>query len=236
MKKMLQESECLEEDLRLVWVLAKNSSRRGFWATPYRMCSKQGHHGKSLECVESKIVWRPACGSLVHQGLNLLMCVGEGKRWGGEGKRWVGKARLLQITGGLYSTLATLDLILCAMKRVFSHGKTWSYTRSGKVTHTYMLNCIWLFCDPVDCSPPGSYVHGILQARIPEVVAITFSSGTSQPGIEPVSLVSLASASLAGGFFTTSATWEALWYLCRTEKKKKNTEIGSKKISRRLLL
>ena len=174
MNKMLQESECLEEDLRLVWVLAKNSSRWGFWATPYRMCSKKGHHGKSLECVESKIVWRPACGSLVHQGLNLLVCVGEGKRWGG-------KARLLQITGVLYSRLASLDLILCAMKRVFNHRKTWSYMCSGKVTHTYMLNCIWLSCDPVDCSPPGSYVHGILQARIPEVVAITFSSGSSQP-------------------------------------------------------
>ena len=30
-------------------------------------------------------------------------------------------------------------------------------------------------CDPVDCSPPGSSVHGILQARIPEWVAISFS-------------------------------------------------------------
>ena len=31
-------------------------------------------------------------------------------------------------------------------------------------------------CDPVDCSPPGSCVHGILQARILEWVAISFSS------------------------------------------------------------
>ena len=31
-------------------------------------------------------------------------------------------------------------------------------------------------CDPVDCSPPGSSVHGILQARILEWVAISFSS------------------------------------------------------------
>ena len=30
-------------------------------------------------------------------------------------------------------------------------------------------------CDPVDCSPPGSSVHGILQARIREWVAISFS-------------------------------------------------------------
>ena len=35
--------------------------------------------------------------------------------------------------------------------------------------------------DPVDCSPPGSSVHGILQARILEWVAISFSRGSSQP-------------------------------------------------------
>ena len=31
-------------------------------------------------------------------------------------------------------------------------------------------------CDPMDCSPPGSFVHGILQARILEWVAISFST------------------------------------------------------------
>ena len=30
-------------------------------------------------------------------------------------------------------------------------------------------------CDPMDCSPPGSSVHGIFQARIPEWVAVSFS-------------------------------------------------------------
>ena len=34
-------------------------------------------------------------------------------------------------------------------------------------------------CDPVDCSPPGSSVHGILQARVLEWVAIPFSRGSS---------------------------------------------------------
>ena len=34
-------------------------------------------------------------------------------------------------------------------------------------------------CDPMDCSPPGSSVHGILQARILEWVAIPFSRGSS---------------------------------------------------------
>ena len=36
-------------------------------------------------------------------------------------------------------------------------------------------------CDSVDYSPPGSSVHGILQARILEWVAISFSKGSSQP-------------------------------------------------------
>ena len=40
--------------------------------------------------------------------------------------------------------------------------------------------CLTL-CSPTDCSPPGSSVRGISQARIPERVAISFSRGSSQP-------------------------------------------------------
>ena len=36
-------------------------------------------------------------------------------------------------------------------------------------------------CDPMDCSPPGSSVHGIFQAWILEWVAISFSRGSSWP-------------------------------------------------------
>ena len=39
-------------------------------------------------------------------------------------------------------------------------------------------------CDPMNCRPPGSSVHGILQARILEWVATPFSRGSSQPGIK----------------------------------------------------
>ena len=62
-------------------------------------------------------------------------------------------------------------------------------------------------CDPVDCSLPGSSVHGILQARILEWVAISFSRGSSQPRIEHASLMSPA---LAGRSCTPNATWEAI--------------------------
>ena len=40
-------------------------------------------------------------------------------------------------------------------------------------------------CDPVDYSPTGSSVHGILQARILEWIAISFSRDLPDPGIEP---------------------------------------------------
>ena len=40
-------------------------------------------------------------------------------------------------------------------------------------------------CDPVDCSPPGSSVHGILQARILEWVAMLSSRDLPNPGIKP---------------------------------------------------
>ena len=36
-------------------------------------------------------------------------------------------------------------------------------------------------CDPMDCSPSGSSIHGILQARILEWVAIAFSRGSFRP-------------------------------------------------------
>ena len=41
-------------------------------------------------------------------------------------------------------------------------------------------SCLTL-CDPMDCSLPGSSVHGILQARVLEWVAIFFSRGSSRP-------------------------------------------------------
>ena len=47
--------------------------------------------------------------------------------------------------------------------------------------------CPILF-DPIDCSPPGSSVHEILQSRILEWVAIPFSRGFPDSGIKPGSL------------------------------------------------
>ena len=50
-----------------------------------------------------------------------------------------------------------------------------------------LRSCLTL-CDPVDCSPPGSSVHGILQARILEWVACPPPGNYPDPGTEPASL------------------------------------------------
>ena len=62
--------------------------------------------------------------------------------------------------------------------------------------------CLTL-CDPMDCSLPGSSVHGILQARILKWVAIPFSRGSSWP--RERTWVS----HIAGKFFTIRTTREA---------------------------
>ena len=66
-------------------------------------------------------------------------------------------------------------------------------------SHQVMSNS----CDPTDCSPPGSSVQGILQVRILEWVAISFSRGYSPPRKQtPISWT-------AGRFFTNWAMTEA---------------------------
>ena len=87
-----------------------------------------------------------------------------------------------------------------------------------------MAHCAWMhakslqpcltLCNPMDCSLSGFSVHGILQARILEWVAMP-----SPPGDIPnpeIELASLLSPALASRFFTTSATWEAQSLLSST--------------------
>ena len=62
-------------------------------------------------------------------------------------------------------------------------------------------------CHPMDCSLPGSPVHEILQARVLEWVAISFSTGSFQPRDQT------QVSCIAGGFLTSWATREALSHL-----------------------
>ena len=85
--------------------------------------------------------------------------------------------------------------------------------------HTYIYIYIYIYmkvkvaqscptlCDPLNYTIPGSFVHGILQARILEWIAVPFFREFSQPRDQTqVSLI-------AGGFFIIWATSEAL-YMC----------------------
>ena len=62
-------------------------------------------------------------------------------------------------------------------------------------------------CKPMGCSPQGSSVHGILQASTLEWLVMPSFRDLPNPGIERASLLS---PELAGRFFTTSTTWNAL--------------------------
>ena len=63
---------------------------------------------------------------------------------------------------------------------------TYNWKESGK-EYTYTCMCAQslqlcpTFCNPMDCSPPGSSVYGILQSRNLEWVAMPSSRGPSQP-------------------------------------------------------
>ena len=66
-----------------------------------------------------------------------------------------------------------------------------------------LLHSCPTLCNLMDCSPPGSSVHEILQSRILEWVAISFSMGSSWTRDRTQIPMSPA---LAGGFFTTRTT------------------------------
>ena len=65
-------------------------------------------------------------------------------------------------------------------------------------------------CDPMDCSLSGSSIHGILQAKILEWVAVSFRDLLG-PGMKLMSLISpvLAVGLFVFFFLTISTTWEA---------------------------
>ena len=64
-------------------------------------------------------------------------------------------------------------------KRTFGPSQ---YIITWTTKHACVLNCSVMSdsLQPMDCSPPGSFAHGILQAKILEGVAIASSKGSSQ--------------------------------------------------------
>ena len=65
---------------------------------------------------------------------------------------------------------------VCAMLFIFMGNQ-----RKKKESESEVPQSCLVLCDPMDCSPPGSSVHGILQARTLQWVAMPSSQGSSRP-------------------------------------------------------
>ena len=79
--------------------------------------------------------------------------------------------------------------------------RAWPNWSQGCMYAKSLQSCLTL-CNAMDCSLPGSFVHGILQARILEWLPCPPSGDLPNPGIKSVFLTS---PTLADGFFTTSS-------------------------------
>ena len=102
-----------------------------------------------------------------------------------------------------YHSVLSLNVSLSEKSWRAPKCKEGSHWLSMKVKMLVAHSCPTL-CNPKDRSPPCSSVHGILQARVLECVAIPFSRGSSRP--RDWTQVSCT----AGRFFTVWATREAL--------------------------
>ena len=80
-------------------------------------------------------------------------------------------------------------LMFALLTVCFENIPQWLWDNTEGITKTFpggrkvkvkSLSRVWL-CDPMDCSLPGSSVHGIFQARVLEWVAISLSRGSSWP-------------------------------------------------------
>ena len=74
----------------------------------------------------------------------------------------------------------------------------------------------------MDQNPPDFSVHGSLQQEYWSGLPCSPPGDLPDPGIKPASLMSTA---LAGEFFTTSTTWEALAILCKYYKMRQNINV-----------
>ena len=85
-----------------------------------------------------------------------------------------------------------------------------AFTHNNQVhwfcVHAKLLQLCPTFWNPVDCGPPGSSVHGFSRQEYWSGLPGPTPGHLPNPGIEPASLMYPA---FAGGFFTTSATWDA---------------------------
>ena len=135
------------------------------------------------------------------------------------GKQW--REEMLSLFGGDFNVKILRDI------QVEAYNSNWVYSHRAQVLKDLGCRQRWrvifsfcdyecvclvtqlcqTLCDPMDCSPPGSSVHGTSQARILEWVAISFSRGSLCPRDQ------IQVSWIAGVFFNIWATREALlWF------------------------
>ena len=101
----------------------------------------------------------------------------------------VGEVTGLEGAGGGWGVICPLN----SGSRFAAQGQIWSTVKSQiyfHEVHAQLLQLCLTLCDPLDCSPPGSSVHGILQARILEWAAIFLLQGIFlSQGLNPSSIL-----------------------------------------------
>ena len=123
-----------------------------------------------------------------------------GNRWGNNGNRetvffWAPKSPQMVTTAAAAKSLQSCPT-LCDPIDGSPPGLPRLWDSPGKNTGVschFLLQCMKVkseskvaqlcpaLCNPIDCSLPGSSLYGILQARVLEWVAISFSRGSSRP-------------------------------------------------------
>ena len=132
--------------------------------------------------------WRSLGQAVVNAyGLGLLTCSYFPLLWRCDDKGLGGLSSLKRATGSPSSPWALSNLSLTSLGLSLLGDISWC---PGSLLFlkfpSFMALCLITqscptLCDPMDCSPSGSSVHGILQARILEWVAMSFSRGSSWP-------------------------------------------------------
>ena len=98
--------------------------------------------------------------------------------------KWKSTTSIWLINEVICPKSTTSKRLLLTFKILFLSTPLYSWTKglnNGLVFSSLFSRWVMSLCDLMDCSPPGSSVHGISQARILEFVAISFSRASSQP-------------------------------------------------------
>ena len=116
---------------------------------------------------------------------------------------WILQARILEWVAIPFSRESSWprnwSCVFCIAGRFF----TILATREAHGVHAKLLQLCVTLCDRMDWSPPGSSVHGILQAKTLEQLAISSSSGSFQSRNQ----IHVSMSTCIGKYFFFKTTW-----------------------------